>query len=799
MTILKAPLLALALCVLAAPGMYAQEPAPELESPAPEGSAADQSAPDQVQFDFANGLFHRGYHKEAVAEYRKYTETYGQGKDLLLAWHRMGEAAYAARDHETAIGAMEKVLSLNPPAGLVLNAKLTLGESLFFMDRFEESLTHLSAIIAQEAPPEILERARYYMGRAHYALGAMGPAREVLRQAAEAHPDGPLHAFVLFQLAFVLVRNGEDEQAAITFSEVADSQADSALRQESRYRAAEIYDKIGWFSTAVGAYQKLKEEFPDSGYARRADYGHAWALYHAGSFAEAQVMVERYLAAFPDATEELPGLHYLRANCFQQQGKLDEALAEYIAIRERFPEHSFADRARYKEAWIYFLKNDIATARKDITAYLQEHPESPFTGEAAFLLGSIFVKEGNYEDAFEEFRLVFERFPDSEFGPEALYRAAECLEQLGLAAQAAERFEEFAKRYPENPLTAEAALRAGDAQFDAQAFAQAIEKYKVILAGATEPAVVEQTLYRLAIAYYNQRDYKASTETFQSLLEKAPATKHGAEALFYSAEYYLREGEDPVQALSAYEKLLQLDPQGPYAGRSVRGIALARFEQNDFEKAAGFFLKLLREFPAETINQESILWAGEWLHENERWADAAEVFNALLQRVPGYPYGDRVHLTIAACYEHLGKTEEARAELEAIVAAGGKGEAVTEAQFRIARLYESSGESAKARELYETAAASNHSALAAQARFRVGELLEQDKEFEQAARNFMMVAIVYLDASLSPESLWRAAQNFQQAGLLDQARKAYEEISTEYPDHARAASAKEALAALQKG
>ncbi|MCX5758757.1 MAG: hypothetical protein NTU83_09690 [Candidatus Hydrogenedentes bacterium] len=52
-------------------------------------------SPDQAQFDFANGLFQRGFHKEAVEEYKAYLEKYPQGEHVSVAQYRLGEAAYA--------------------------------------------------------------------------------------------------------------------------------------------------------------------------------------------------------------------------------------------------------------------------------------------------------------------------------------------------------------------------------------------------------------------------------------------------------------------------------------------------------------------------------------------------------------------------------------------------------------------------------------------------------------------------------------------------------------------------------
>ena len=773
----------------AAPETPAAAPAAAVPVTATPEPVAAAPSPGQDQLDFANGLFGRGFFSEAVEEYETYLTKYPSGSEAGTAWFRLGQAAYATEKYDKALPAFEKAAALAEDPTTKVQAQLGRGESLYFLKRPAEAVDVLTPLIAEGQAADARCRALYYLGRCQQDLGGLDAAAQEFAKLGEVCPDHALAPYAQYQLANVSLAKNLFEDAAVAFSKVASNpKAEDALRMESRFRTAEIYDKIGWASAAVGAYEQLKKDFPDSDYAKRADYGYSWALYNAGKYAEAADAAQKFLAANPDASL-VPGMKYLLANCLQEQKKYDEALAVYQEIADKFPDAAFAQQARYKKAWSLYLKGDLAGAKAQALDFLQKFQDSPQAGEAGFLLGSILVAEGNYEDAREEFRLVAEKYPESTFGPEALFKSAECLAQLGMRDESAKVYEEFARKYPENPLTEQAILRAGDAQFSAQDFAQAVSKYEAILAKQLDPVVEEDTLYRLAVTCHNMKDRAKSAETFQKLVAKFPQGKYVAEAHFRIAEFQLREQKDALKAVEEYQAALDAKPETELAGRATLGLALARYERKDYDQAADLFLKIVTDFPKSSLPEEVYTWCGQWFFDAKQWEKAAKIFEAMLAGLPNYPYPDKVRFKIAECSESAGKADEALQKYQAVIDASPNGAKSIEARYRMGLLLEAKNEPDRAIALYEAASESNTGDTAAQARFRLGELYEKRGEFERAARNYMRVAILFLHETLSPESLWRAGQCFEKVNGTSQARGAYEELVKDYPQAEQAAKA----------
>ncbi len=756
---------------------------------------AETTAQDQRAF--ADGLFHRGFHSEAIEEYERYLEQAPDAPDASRTWLRLGRAAVMIAAYNKALQAFEQAETTAAEETERLEARISRGESLFFLERYDEAMSVLSAADALEAPPEPRARALYYLGRARYEAGDIQAAVAAYEKLVTELPEATTAPFAQYHLGFALIDIKEPEKAAAAFSAAANADgAAFALRTESLFRAAELYDRLGWTAAALGAYEQLRAEFPDSEYARRAEYGYAWALYHGGRYDEALALAATLLEERSD-TPHKPGLVYLRGNCYYQQRRYDDALRVYNALRAEHPDSVFAARALYKTAWARHLTGVTNAAREATLAFLDMYPDSELCGDARYLLGIICVADGDYEEALEQFLLVAEQYPDSEFSADALFKAAECYGQLGLRNESARAFEAFARRYPGNPLTEQAMLRSGDARFTAADFEEALDNYAGILESAPEDErILEETLYRMAVTYHNMKAHDDSAATFKKLLDAFPDSVRAAEAHFRIGEYELRQRENPLEAIASYQAALDSAEDGEYVVRALQGLAAARYEQKDYEQAAAQMLRLLHDYPDDALTEEAYLWCGQWLREVERWADAAAMYEAMLRHYPEHEERSGLWFLLGECRE---KAEAPDKALDAYARAReytSDGLRVAEIQYRMGILHEARDEKDKALALLDAAANSDGGETSAKARFRLATLQERMGDHEAAARNYMRLAILYVHETLSPEALWRAGNCYLALDSPARARGVFQELIEDYPDSSFAEQARERLDTL---
>lgn len=745
------------------------------------------------QLDFANGLFHRGFYKEALDEYQAWLDATPAADNAYMAWLRLGRCAMALHDHEKAVTAFEQAAQMTESAQERGEAWTSAGEALFFKGDYEQAVGWLEKAVSAPLAAEGRSRALFYLGRAKMERGNLLDAASSLSTLIKERPDSALIPFAHYHLAFVRVKLDSVEEAAKEFSSVANlPQADEALRMESRFRAAELYDKLGWTDAALGAYEMLRRDFPDSDYARRADYGYAWALYHSARYEESLTATAAFLKNHGESSQAA-GMRYLQGNNLQQLRRYEEAIQSYERLRQEWPDSAFAAHGLYKSAWAWQALGQVAEAREAAQAYLAAGQESSFAGEITYLLGILHISEGDYEEALDAFGKAIVESPESEFTADALFKSAECYAHLGLRDEAARHFEEFARRYPDHSLTEQAMLRSGDARFTAQDFSQAIENYKKILENPQDAALEEEALYRLAVTCHNSKAYDESVETFRKLMEKFGEGRYGGEAAFRIAEYELTHRQDSLKALEFYEKALVHEPDPETTLQVLQGMAAARYAQKDYEKAGALILRLIREYPDSPLKEDSYLWSGQWFEKEQRYGEGAEVFQALLQAYPDQEEKATVLFFLAQCQEKEDKVSEATASYRQALEAGIAEDQESELLFRLGALYEKAGDRGEARVMFEKAANLDSGESAARARFHLAELFEAEEDFEEAARNYMRLAILFVHKDLSPEALWRAGHCYLKLEQHDQAQSVFEELQSDYPDSPFAAQAKELM------
>ncbi len=751
------------------------------------------AADEQAMIDFADGLFARGFNEEAADEYRAYLKEFPEGKHRLGALYRLGEAETALGRYEGAIEAFDQAVAGGPGGEFALRSRLRKGAVLIKLGRQDDAVKVLGPLIGEEAPEGIVGEALYFLGKAHAEAGRAASAVSALSRLVREHASNPFVPMGRYQLAFAYVAQGDLEKAAVEFSEVAGMEgAGDPLRMESHYRAAESYDKLGWFDAAVSAYERLEGDYPDSVYAHRARYGHSWALYEAGNVEAAMAAAEEFAAQYPDS-QYRPGTLYLLGNCFQQQERYDNALGTFQELRASFPESEFALRTQYKVAWVHYLKGDRASAKREVDGFLGSAKTTGLEGDALFLQGTLLYEEQAFSEACDVFQRVYASFPSSEFASDAVFKHGDCLKRLGRHMEAAEALGDFADRYPDHSRAIEAHLRAGDAYFALESYSEAVTRYERALAGVSGGPAHEEGLYRLAIAQYNRGKYVESTDVFGKLLESYADGKYAPEANLRTGDYWLREGGDPMKAIPYFESAHVGATDGPYAGHALKGLALARYESKDFDGAAESFLRVMTAWRGVGLNEKTYAWVGQHLFDREDWGKALVAFEALLGHVPDYPNPERVLYKMAECAENAGRSDEAVERYEAVVVAAPASMTALDSKYRMARLYEAGGSMEAALPLYEEGANANNGETAALSRFRLGEIYEKREEYQAAAKHFMRVAILFFHPELSPESLWRAGQCFEKGQDFEQAMKTYAEVLEEYPDSAQASLAQARL------
>lgn len=759
------------------------------------GTVSAQTA-GQSQLDFANGLFGRGYYEDAAAEYRAYLNDYTDGKQRETASYRLGESLYAEKKYTEALEAFQQIAKLFPSSTYTSRSQLREGVSLYRLGELKQALPVLINVVSREGDVEIKGEALYYLGKLYTDTKDWASAVTAYERLSKETKSSSYAPFGEYQLAVVYVGQGKLEPAAVMFMSIGDdSKANPGLQMDSLYRAGEAYDQLGWHEAAVQSYQKLKERFPDSDYARKADYGLSWSLYRSQKYDAAILAIDAFMKQYPKSPLK-GGLEYLKGNCYLKQKDYGKAEALYQQVTNRYPDTPYARQAQYKMAVSLMAHDSNDEAKRLLVPLSNGDSGSSMSGDATFLLATLHMDAKEYAEAALQFLRVVEKYPKSEFQVDSLYKLGECYALAGSLSRSAETFEQFARIHKDHPLALEAVFHSADAYFQQGIYEQALVRFEHVAGDASNSRFREEALYRMAISYHNLSNFKAGADAFKSLLTAYPSSRYAAEAHYRIGDFLLYESKNAVDAVEHFKKVGGLEANA-YVGRALKGIAVAHFSMKDFDGAVGMFYRVITDHPGLSLQADTYEWVGQHLFDREEWKQSADVFRALVERTLNYPNPERIYLKLGETYSAMKKVEAALDAYKWIQENALQTPSAHESTFRIAALYEEQGKIAEAMTLYERAATAAMNDTAARARFHLGELYEGKKEYDTAAKNYMRVAILFLHPTLSSESMWRAGQCFEKGENQESAIKIYSDILAEYPDSKEAESAKARLAELK--
>ncbi|NIQ37726.1 MAG: outer membrane protein assembly factor BamD [Proteobacteria bacterium] len=214
-----------------------------------------------------------------------------------------------------------------------------------------------------------------------------------------------------------------------------------------------LYDKglsrfnSGKYQTAIEIFNDVKNYYPESTYASRAEIKIADAHFFLAEYEEAIVIYEEFRKLHP-YHEDIPYILFQIGQAYFKQVKSSDrdqtparkALSNFRYLVENYPPSIFTETA----------KERIRVCRRG----LAEHE---------FAVGKFYYRKGNYRGAAARFEEIIANYEDTGLVPQALFHLGKAFINLSLYDKAKETFLEITRQYPDSEYSpkAEAILKSG--------------------------------------------------------------------------------------------------------------------------------------------------------------------------------------------------------------------------------------------------------------------------------------------------------------------------------------------------
>ncbi len=475
------------------------------------------------------------------------------------------------------------------------------------------------------------------------ALGMPGPAR--WKEIAQLG---------ILRIAF---DTGKYQQVIDSFNQPG-AQFSPDVRPELLLLAANSYRQLGNTAGAMKLYDQVLKEFPNSVYAKEAQYERLKMLYTAD---DPQLLpaIELYLAANPEA-EKRDQILLMKAEVYFKKPDYASAAPIYSTLElSRQLSGAMKAEALFKLGWCQMELHAVDQATKAFTAFIDGYPAHKLIPGALIQRGLAWQSQKNLGAALADYSDIIKKFPQAKERELALQQKALILGQQGDSAAMVETFKLLLKDYPKTAARAQGDYWIGSAAFDAKNYKEAVP--------------------------YLEEARKLDKEQFG---EKASIR-------LLQAQYYLEDKVGTAREVDSYSK----EGKTKVPAEILRWLGTEMLKGGAFESAEKYLLMLT---PRDEVTPDDFFLLGRAQHDLEKYKEAVASMQTYLKSVKLPALRATGLLTLAKSQLALKDFDAAQKSVDEALTLQPEGEINGEGRISAGDIQAARGNFAEAAKLYET-------------------------------------------------------------------------------------------------
>lgn len=758
---------AVAPAATALPGVDATDGTEEIRA-APSNRTDD---PARQAYEQANALYAQKVYDLAVAKYQEFLAAAPRGLDRQAALFRLGESLRAVQRNAEAGAVYRQLLSEFNTGDFLGPAAYRLGEMQYGGRDFDGAAASFRVAAHHVRDPKLRLAAKFFEGRALEASGRKTEALSAYREVAAQKEDNPYRERAIFDLAEADARAGLTDSALRQLRGLAETAQNPVVRTSAAVKAGLLAIDQRDFETArplleMGA---ANNELPN--WKAAAQAGLVRLDYESEDYPAAAARAEEILPMLPAETQ--PDVLLLAANAQRQMGQQARALELYDRLTAEYPGSSAAREAGFHRLVSLVAQQD-ERALSQIEVFLLSPANDGDRAKAELLKAELLFGQNRFDEAADLYQKAVTARGTEKYRADALYKLAWCRLQAKRYDEAVEVLTRFLLQYPRHPRAPTAYAQRAVAQLETNDQAAALADFEAVIDRYRDAPEREEAMVQRALLLGNMQRAAEMSAAFERLLAEYPATKAGAQANFWIG-YAASDGGKFQDSIAPLEKARQLDPK-KYGERATLRLLLSHYRLENRE-AAGREAKTLGAAKAPVEVRE---WLGLSALQA---ADHASAVEFLAPLAAGPEASSELRMSLAQAQVGAGQLAAARSTLDQLLPKVHEPRTKARAHLLLAEalIGLKEGEAAKA-QAEEAQRLQPEGRLNAEARLANGRALIAQNRYDDAARAFMAVALLYDEKDLTPQALVLAEQAYRRAENTPDAERAREELQRRYPD-----------------
>jgi TolA-binding protein len=719
------------------------------------------------------------------------------------AGHWLAKTLLKQKKYDEAQKIATQVLPQAGDGPFAANLLFDQAEALYYQEGKRKDSVAAYGAVAQKFPQHaVAPQALYSSAFTLLGLGDNAAALAGANAFLKAYPSDPLVPEVKVVAAEADLQLNQFAEAEKLYDELLAGQPSHADADQWKVRRALALNLQKKYADVIKALEPIASKLKTPDLIAQADYLIGSSQFELHQYDAAAKSLQASLAAQPKWAQADDTLLALAAT-ERQLNKPAEAIATVRKMLAEFPQSKQLDRAHFRLAEFALAAGDNKLAASEYQQVIEKWPASPLTPNAWHGLGWAELIGKNYQQSVDTLTKLIDKFPDNPLVPRARYHRGMARQQLKQFDAGIEDVQAFLKSNPPAAEKADALYVEGLCDVGLQKYGPAIEIFRNILKDDPKYAGADKVLYELAWALKSENKDAEATEAFARLTKEFVDSPLTSEAQFHVGESYY-QNKDYAKAAEAYFAA-EKKPGTPELGeKAAHKLAWAYYQQGQYEKAQQGFDYQLSKYPQGELAADALFMAAESLFKQNKYELAAAAYQKSLAKLPANK--DLQVLADLHAGQSLTHQQKWDAGLKVLTAAAKDfpdSPYMAEIEYEQGWALQNLGKTDEAFKQYEEATALSDGLVGARARFMMGEILFEKKDYKEAARNFFKVAYGY-GYPQAPEpiqkwqanSAYEAARCFEVLKMTAQAKKSYQEVVDKYPNSDKAPLAKTRLGAL---
>ncbi len=722
-------------------------------------------------FEQANGFYARKMYDLAAPQYQEFLSSGRLGPDRQASLFRLGECLRSLNRANEASGLYRQLLSEFNTGDFIGPAAYRLGEMQYAARDFSGAASSFRIAALHVRDAKLRLASKFFEGRALDAAGRKSEAITAYREVASQKEDNPYRERAIFDLADADAKVGLTDSAYRQFRSLAETSQNPVVRTSAAVKTGLLAIDHREFEQARPLLEAAAKNAELPVWSSAAQAGLARLEYEAENYEAATKIAAAILPKLPP--EARPDVLLIAANARRQLGEQSEALALYDKLVAEFPDSKAAkDAGFHRLVSLVAQKDDRALGQIDV--FLMSSADETERAKATLLKAELLFGRDRFDEAAELYDKAASSQGAEKYRADAFYKLAWCRMQQKKYDEAINVLTRYLMQYPRHQHVASAYAQRAMAQMQTGDNVAALADFENIIDRHQGAKEREEAMLQRALLLGNLQKPSEMSAAFERLLAEYPETKSAALANYWIG-YIATEGKKYRESIEPLEKARELDKE-KYGERATLRLLLSHYYLEDRE-AAEREAKALGpdKAPAEVRG-----WIGASALEARNYPTAVE-FLAPLAAAKDAP--EDLQMSLARAQMGAGNYEGVRGTLEKLLPRLHEPKAKARAHLLMAEALIAAKQGDKAKSQAEEALRLQpEGRLNAEARMANGRALLAQDRYDDAARAFMAVALLYDEKDLSPEALALAEQAYRRANNTTDAERAREERQRRYPD-----------------